>query len=198
MNREPVQLQSNTLLAIVASVILFIISSTNSEGSMSVLSIIISGAVLIAAIFAARTLSTHKLKRIIGLGSVIFGITFWGIGWVMMVMLEATVGWWVFISGWTLLSLGLIIFGAADIQKRNLPSWTVLPLLIGIFPVLIRIALPYHFATDIIPLYQMLLMFSYSFGWAILGHALSTSPQTQGKPVFETQQSLAHPPTRSA
>lgn len=198
MNSETSRLHSSALLAIVGSILLFIISSLTIEGSVSAGSIAASGGILVLAFIISQSLSTSKLMRIVGLGSVVFGIAFWGMGWVMMLMMETTVGWWVFICGWTLLSLGLIAYGAADIQKRNLPRWTTYLLLVGILPVIVEIAIPYHFATAVIPITQLLIMFAYSFGWVLMGRGLSVPSHAQEKQPYKVQTTAVQQSSASA
>ncbi len=198
MNSESSQLHSSALLAIVGSILLFIISSLSIEGSVSAGSIVASGGILMLAVVVTQSSSVSKLMQVLRLGSVVFGVAFWGMGWMMMLMMEATVGWWIFICGWTLLSLGLISYGAADIQKRNLPSWATYMLLVGILPVIVEFAVPYHFATAVIPITQLLIMFAYSFGWVLMGRGLSVPSPAQEKQRFKTQQTVVQQSSASA
>ncbi len=113
-----------------------------------------------------------------GFGAIMLGAAVWEVGWVLMILVDKQFGWAVFMAGWLLLSAGLFMLGMANIQRAYLPRWIVMLLTVGFVPALAEVANPYFFAS-IPAVSQIGLMLVYSFGWVLLGKALSAFPYAQ-------------------
>jgi len=117
------------------------------------------------------------------------GATIWEVGWVLMILVDKQLGWGVFMAGWLLLSVGLFMLGMANIQRAYLSRSIVMLLTVGFIPALAELANPYFFAS-IPAVGQIGLMLVYSFGWVLLGKALSAFPYAQPRAVAVNRKSV--------
>ncbi|MCP5096804.1 MAG: hypothetical protein GY943_14730 [Chloroflexi bacterium] len=195
MNSRPYSFRFGHILAICAGLFLFFIASLQSSGPKTGPFVI--GAVLFLIIAAGCYFgfAHSEYKGQIGLGLMINGIAFWGIGWLILLFIDPKMGWWIYVVGWAILSLGLITYGANDIRKNGWPTWFILPLLLGTLPVLATIASPYHFVNGIEPINQLLTMFAYAFGWVLCGMAYSPELFKKKSTIKQTAQILQSTPT---
>ncbi|MEM7335098.1 MAG: hypothetical protein AAF490_23675 [Chloroflexota bacterium] len=126
-----------------------------------------------------------KIERVFGRNLVKLGTAFWGLGWALMVMFEPQVGWWIFMGGWLVLTVGLFANGTADFHRRNSMGWAYLPLMAGVVPPLLELLEPYYFITHFEPIVQMQIMFLYASGWVLQGVTLTHSEMPQLSLVTE-------------
>ncbi len=163
-------------LTIVGSLAAFLMASGKLFSTQPVLFKIVAALVPILGFISYWMLQNSPLKRQLGLGLVINGMAFWGIGWMLILLVDPIVGWWVYVAGWTALSIGFIIYGAVEANKHNLPNWVVVILMLGLLPVTAEIASPYRFATELKAGSQLLVMFAFSFGWIMIGSVFKSLP----------------------
>ncbi|MCA9923357.1 MAG: hypothetical protein KC419_22255 [Anaerolineales bacterium] len=187
MESKSVQQRIGVPLALLASFIAFFVASGKMIENESAIYKLIAAAVPILGVISYRALNGSNIKRQIGLGLVINGMAFWGIGWFLVLLLSPTVGWWVYVVGWLALSMGFVIYGAEEAHNRNLPHWVLIILLLGLLPVMAELASPYRFAEELHAGGQLLTMFVYSFGWIMIGYILKSFPakvpQLEGLPA---------------
>lgn len=131
------------------------------------LRLILLGAILSGAVIYFW--SKIPIGRRFGRGLAVNGLSFWGLGWAIMVLFEPRLGWLIFVAGWLSLAVGLFIIGTADFHKKQSVRWTVLPLIAGILPPLMELFHPYHFSIHFDPLFQLQLMFLFAIGWLLQG-----------------------------
>jgi len=176
MNEKVVVNRIGTLIKILVSLVAFIMASGKLFNTQPVAYKIVAIVVLMMGFFSYWILQNSSLKRQLGLGLVINGMAFWGIGWMLILLVDPIVGWWVYVAGWAALSIGFIIYGAVEASKQNLPNWVVAILMLGLLPVSAELASPYRFATELKAGSQLLIMFAFSFGWIMIGYALKSIP----------------------
>lgn len=170
-------------LAFLGSLIAFIMASGNLFNSQPVPYKLLAASVPVLGFISYWVLSDAGIKRQIGLGLVINGMAFWGIGWFLILLMDPVIGWWVYVAGWLALSIGFLIYGSVEAHKKGLPNWVVVVLLLGLLPVTAELASPYRFATELKAGGQLFTMFAYSFGWILIGKLVSTLPAQA--PQFE-------------
>ena len=163
-------------ITIVGSLAAFILSSGKLFNSQPVAFKIMAAVVPMIGFISYWILQNSSLKRQLGLGMVINGMAFWGIGWILILLVDPIVGWWVYVAGWSALSIGFLIYGAVEASKNNLPNWVLAILMLGLLPVTAEIASPYRFATEFKAGSQLLIMFAFSFGWIMIGYAFKSIP----------------------
>ncbi len=176
MNEKMSLNRIGTLLTVGGSLVAFIMASGKLFDTQPTPFKILAVAVLIMGFAGYWMLQNSSLKRQLGLGLVINGMAFWGIGWMLILLVDPIVGWWVYVAGWAALSIGFIIYGAVEANKHNLPNWVVGILMLGLLPVAAEIASPYRFATELKAGSQLLIMFAFSFGWIMIGSAFKSIP----------------------
>ncbi len=118
-----------------------------------------------------------QLPNKMALGMTVIGATLWEVGWVIMTLFSADAGWAVFMAGWFVLSLGLLLLGIATIQKKSLSHWHALLLVIGLWPALAEFANPYSFVNHLATPGQVAAMVFYGLGWTMLGYLLQEARQ---------------------
>lgn len=116
--------------------------------------------------------ATGENGRWFGNNFVKIGAAFWGMGWAIMTLFEPRVGWFIFIGGWGVLTLGLFLVGTADFRKRRPLGYPVVPLLIGLWPIILEASNP-SFVTHFEPLVQFQIMFLFVTGWVLQGVTLT-------------------------
>ena len=164
------------VMIIVSSLFAFIFASGEIFSDQPLTFKIIALFVPILGYFSYRMLQNSPLKKQLGLGMVINGMVFWGVGWMIILLVDPIVGWWVYVAGWLALSIGFLIYGAVEANKRQLPNYAFALLLLGLLPVMVELASPYRFATELKASGQLLVMFAFSFGWILIGLAFQKLP----------------------
>lgn len=165
-----------TPLIIIGSLVAFILASGKLFDSQPMAFKMLAVAVPIMGFISYWMLQNSSLKRQLGLGMVINGMAFWGLGWILILLVDPIVGWWVYVAGWVALSIGFLIYGAVEASNRGLPNYVLVILLLGLLPVTAELASPYRFATEMKAGSQLLIMFAFSFGWIMIGSALKKMP----------------------
>jgi len=160
-------------LAILGSLAAFIVASGNLFDSPSVIFILFVIIIPVLGFISIWFSGKSNLKRQVSLGLVINGMSFWGIGWILILLVNPIVGWWVYMVGWLSLSLGLCTYGSVEVRERKLPNETVILLLLGLIPVTAEFASPYRFANDLAASSQLFVMLFFSIGWILIGYTLS-------------------------
>jgi len=176
MEKTMIQQRVGVGLAVLGSLIAFIVASGKSIEANSAIFMIMATAVFLLGGLCYWVLTGSNIKKQVGLGLFINGMGFWGIGWLLILLLNPMVGWWVYIAGWLALSLGFIIYGAEEARSRRLPNWMSAILLLGLLPVAAEIASPYRFAEQLHSGQQLLVMLTFSFGWIMIGYILKSYP----------------------
>lgn len=116
------------------------------------------------------------------LGLVIHGMTLWGTGWIISLMVNAQIGWWLFTAGWLTLSFGLFMTGINQYKAQPASALSGLALFAGLWPVLFSTAMPTLFLESLTPATQLGIMFLFAIGWISIGSALAPS---EPQPVRE-------------
>ncbi|KAA3657478.1 MAG: hypothetical protein DWQ04_27960 [Chloroflexi bacterium] len=176
MNEKVMVNRIGILIKIIGSLIAFIMASGKLFDTQPVAYKIVAVAIPIIGFASYWILQNSPLKRQLGLGLVINGMAFWGMGWVLILLVDPIVGWWVYVAGWAALSIGFLIYGAVEASKQNLPNWVLVIFMLGLLPVTAELASPYRFATELKAGSQLLIMFAFSFGWIMIGYALKSIP----------------------
>lgn len=113
-----------------------------------------------------------QLPSKMALGITVIGATLWEVGWVIMTLFSADAGWAIFMAGWLVLSLGLLLMGIVTIQQKALPHWYALLLVVGLWPALAELANPQLFVNHLATPGQVAVMVFYGLGWTMLGYVL--------------------------
>jgi hypothetical protein len=100
--------------------------------------------------------------------------------------------WFFFVGGVLLISLGTGLVGFSTMMTGVLSRWRAVPLIIGLWPILLQVTNPYQYAWadpngwlgDV----QHILFVAYGLGWMLLGYALwSSAGRTAEPPSLATE-----------
>ena len=84
------------------------------------------------------------------------------------VWIGSEIGWMLFLLGFLILSIGLVLFGVAAIRANELPRWRALPLMVGAAGLTAFLLGPFVVAA------ADLLLTLIGIGWILLGYVLWT------------------------
>ncbi len=84
------------------------------------------------------------------------------------VWIGSEIGWMLFLLGFLILSIGLVLFGVAAVRANELPRWRALPLMVGAAGLTAFLFGPFLVAV------ADLLLTLIGVGWILLGYALWT------------------------
>ena len=82
------------------------------------------------------------------------------------VWIGSEIGWMLFLLGFLIMSIGLVLFGVAAVRANELPRWRALPLMVGVAGLMAFLFGPFLVAA------ADLLLTLIGVGWILLGYAL--------------------------
>jgi len=82
------------------------------------------------------------------------------------VWIGSEIGWMLFLLGFLIMSIGLVLFGVAAVRANELPRWRALPLMVGVAGLMAFLFGPFLVAA------ADLLLTLIGVGWILLGYLL--------------------------